>query len=67
MGKIHLDLDGVSTPCGIELWEFDGDVTTELKEVTCSTCIRKYNSWKKKLDKEYSKELTEEILKSTRR
>lgn len=56
MGKIHLDLDGVSTACGIELCEFDGDVTDDLEEATCKACKTAYLMWRTKLDKEWRDE-----------
>ena len=57
--KVHFDLDGQQTACGIDLFEHDVDLTENMKEVTCGNCRSKWRSMKAKWDKEWKKEQKE--------
>lgn len=57
--KIHLDLDGSITACGLDLYEFDGELAEDLEEVTCQRCRNKYRSMVQAWDLSWKKELKE--------
>lgn len=57
--KVHFDLDGEQTACGISLFEHDVDLSENMKEVTCGNCRSKWRSMKARWEKEYKKEQKE--------
>lgn len=63
---IHLDFDGATTACGLDLYESYRESTLDLKECTCKNCKEKYRRWRKKLDEEYRKELLKSIMAAGR-
>lgn len=54
--KIHFDLDGESTACGIDLFEHDVDLSENIKDVTCGNCKSKYRKLKSEWEKEWKQE-----------
>ena len=50
--KVHFDLDGDQTACGIDLFEHDVDLTENIKDVTCGNCRSKWRSMKKQWEEE---------------
>lgn len=54
--KVHFDLDGEQTACGLELFEHDLDCTNNLKEVTCTKCRSKWRQLKTQWDREQKAE-----------
>ena len=54
--KMHFYLDGVSTACGIDLFERDVDVTDDISQVTCGNCLKGWNRLKNSWDKELKEE-----------
>lgn len=59
--KVHFDLDGEYTACGLELFEQSADVTENIKEVTCRNCHRKWNAMQREWDREQKAEENERI------
>lgn len=63
---IHLDLDGATTACGLDLQESYRDSTPFPKECTCKSCKEAYRRWRKELDEDYRKDLLKSILAAGR-
>ena len=63
---IHLDLDGATTACGLDLYESYRESSLDLKECTCKNCKEKYRRWRKKFDEEYRKEILKSIRAASR-
>lgn len=59
MGKIHFNLDGEQTACGLSLFEHDVDTAENIKEVTCKSCFSKWRDLKARWEKEWKKEQKE--------
>ena len=54
--KIHFDLDGLQTACGLDLQEHDVDTSDCIKEVTCIKCCSQWGRLKRKWEKELKKD-----------
>ena len=52
--KVHFDMDGNNTPCGLDV--LDVNASTDIEEVNCRNCLRNWQKMKKKWDKEWSKQ-----------
>lgn len=53
--KIHFDLDGVNTACGLDFNERFLDVSENIKEVTCKCCKGAFYKLKCEYDRAFIK------------
>jgi len=52
--KVHFDLDGVQTACGLDI--FSVETADNMADVTCRNCKRIWGKMKKEWDKEWKRE-----------
>ena len=54
--KVHFNLDGERTACGISLFDHDLDYSDNINEVTCNNCKKKWQALKNKWERELKAE-----------